>query len=428
MEGEGNSIFPKASMSMSMSMLMKLQDRPTALKSTKSLKHSSSDHSTPLKYQQHGSRVEELVKYMSSVPAYLQLLDRGGSSNQEKALNVGVLNWSHLQTYKNAPINPPSSTQVTKTSINTDKTSESSDVLPVNCKPRSRSPLRRMLDPLLRQKTWNKTKQEAPSRVNIAVEAKPPASAAALDVTAAAATTRALLRVAWKNGYPLYTFSMNNTDILAATRRKPLFGDFECTYTFYYVHQIPNKTKRQTMLSNVVGKMNVKLKNDHQISSREFILVGSQLRPSSPLQPTYFIHDAQLAAVVIEKCQKRAESSNTDMLSSCSSSNSCGGGGGVHNLEDEEEANKPYRSVVVILPNHVHGSSEHGPGTPSSLIDRWRSGGFCDCGGWDLGCPLTILTEKAQKSGSQLFIQVKLPTYQNPVFLFTHMIVKTHSC
>ncbi|KAL0366858.1 UNVERIFIED_CONTAM: hypothetical protein Sradi_3575900 [Sesamum radiatum] len=30
-------------------------------------------------------------------------------------------------------------------------------------------------------------------------------------------------------------------------------------------------------------------------------------------------------------------------------------------------------------------------GGPSNLIERWTSGGHCDCGGWDIGCPLTIL-------------------------------------
>ncbi|KAJ6426587.1 hypothetical protein OIU84_022230 [Salix udensis] len=29
-------------------------------------------------------------------------------------------------------------------------------------------------------------------------------------------------------------------------------------------------------------------------------------------------------------------------------------------------------------------------GGPSSLLDRWRSSGGCDCGGWDMACPLTV--------------------------------------
>ncbi|KAL0392678.1 UNVERIFIED_CONTAM: hypothetical protein Sradi_2490600 [Sesamum radiatum] len=49
-------------------------------------------------------------------------------------------------------------------------------------------------------------------------------------------------------------------------------------------------------------------------------------------------------------------------------------------------------SMDIVIPAGFHG----GPrtrvgGGPSSLIERWTSGGHCDCGGWDIGCPLTIL-------------------------------------
>jgi hypothetical protein len=30
------------------------------------------------------------------------------------------------------------------------------------------------------------------------------------------------------------------------------------------------------------------------------------------------------------------------------------------------------------------------------LLQRWRSGGSCDCGGWDLGCKLRILVNHNQ--------------------------------
>ncbi|XP_051129960.1 uncharacterized protein LOC127250627 [Andrographis paniculata] len=42
--------------------------------------------------------------------------------------------------------------------------------------------------------------------------------------------------------------------------------------------------------------------------------------------------------------------------------------------------------TTVIIPAGIHG----GP-NPSSLTERWISGGHCDCGGWDLGCPVRIL-------------------------------------
>ncbi|PWA40809.1 RNAse P, Rpr2/Rpp21 subunit [Artemisia annua] len=46
-------------------------------------------------------------------------------------------------------------------------------------------------------------------------------------------------------------------------------------------------------------------------------------------------------------------------------------------------------SVVISSGNHGLPSDEsHGP---SPLLDRWRLGGGCDCGGWDMGCPLIVL-------------------------------------
>ena len=45
----------------------------------------------------------------------------------------------------------------------------------------------------------------------------------------------------------------------------------------------------------------------------------------------------------------------------------------------------------VVVPAGVHGGPRTKNGGPSSLVERWRSGGSCDCGGWDIGCPLTIL-------------------------------------
>ncbi|XP_022846914.1 uncharacterized protein LOC111369576 [Olea europaea var. sylvestris] len=48
-------------------------------------------------------------------------------------------------------------------------------------------------------------------------------------------------------------------------------------------------------------------------------------------------------------------------------------------------------SMNILLPAGFHGGPRTRNGGPSTLIDRWIFGGGCDCGGWDIGCPLTIL-------------------------------------
>lgn len=53
---------------------------------------------------------------------------------------------------------------------------------------------------------------------------------------------------------------------------------------------------------------------------------------------------------------------------------------------------EPARSMNVIIPASFHGGPLNQIGGPASLIDRWRSGGHCDCGGWDIGCPVRVLT------------------------------------
>ncbi|XP_039057769.1 uncharacterized protein LOC120201179 [Hibiscus syriacus] len=54
-------------------------------------------------------------------------------------------------------------------------------------------------------------------------------------------------------------------------------------------------------------------------------------------------------------------------------------------------------SMDILVPAGIHDGPRTRNGGPSSLIDRWRSGGHCDCGGWDLGCPLTVLKSRSSK-------------------------------
>ncbi|KAA8527806.1 hypothetical protein F0562_035325 [Nyssa sinensis] len=54
-------------------------------------------------------------------------------------------------------------------------------------------------------------------------------------------------------------------------------------------------------------------------------------------------------------------------------------------------------SMDILIPAGFHGGPRTRNGGPSSLTERWRSGGHCDCGGWDIGCPLTILNTRPSK-------------------------------
>ncbi|XP_050229543.1 uncharacterized protein LOC126678692 [Mercurialis annua] len=55
-------------------------------------------------------------------------------------------------------------------------------------------------------------------------------------------------------------------------------------------------------------------------------------------------------------------------------------------FSDRESVEK----LKVVIPAGNHGLPLDESQGASSLLDRWRLGGVCDCGGWDMGCPLTV--------------------------------------
>ncbi|KDP25435.1 hypothetical protein JCGZ_20591 [Jatropha curcas] len=59
---------------------------------------------------------------------------------------------------------------------------------------------------------------------------------------------------------------------------------------------------------------------------------------------------------------------------------------GKKNFSNGESPEK----VKVIIPNGNHSLPVDENRGPCSLLDRWRVGGGCDCGGWDMACPLTV--------------------------------------
>ena len=281
-----------------------------------------------------------------------------------------------------------------------------------------RSPLQRILDPLLKSKdqihfcgpdtglTRHRAREVSngdnlPIRVELKsadVSCKLPSQITEADCSGQAekqgiSTRQALLKLAWKNGLPFFVFSANDNDIFAATMGKGSVSqkkDFSCIYTIFTAQDIKkkggvllgqgNKSKKHDLVYNVVGKMRVTsfkstgIGFKDSIVMREFVLFGRELAittngcVNSPLS-------SELAAIVIQVPNEMPEDS------------------------DVQSKKKPgLSSVFAIIPCGIHGVSSTGEPTP--LIEKWKSGGSCDCGGWDEGCMLTILTDKIQESSS----------------------------
>ncbi|KAK4789830.1 hypothetical protein SAY86_017134 [Trapa natans] len=281
---------------------------------------------------------------------------------------------------------------------------------------RSRSiPLRRMLDPLLKSKESNcdyfdgllKNNSEPIDRVSSSSKGQPDSSAVLLakyqlDITSCGSINidnsqvekkhgspmvQALLRVAFKNDLPLFTFAMGNDgDVLAATVKECNSSSCKDNHTFIYtflmIQELKKKNsswisqggkgKGKNYVHNVVAQMKVSVSC---ISSlREFVLFSVEPRKQNQLT-SEFLPNNELAAIV---------SHIPLTVYPCSVINQHQGALSK-DLDQDASVN-----MTVILPGGVHSLPSNGG--PSSLIQRWRSGGSCDCGGWDLGCQLKVLS------------------------------------
>lgn len=288
-------------------------------------------------------------------------------------------------------------------------------------KSRSSSPLRRLLDPLLKPKTANcHCPMESSKKDSVLTNKNCRSSNGKFsmekelgrDQRVGCTTTntvdlsknkmyvpsafQALLRIAVKNGQPLLTFAVdNNSNILAATvKNLAVSKKDECNhiYTFFTFREGKKKNgswmnqaskgKGPDYIHHVVAQM--KVSDSHHYDSvsqncvdssitKEFVLFSVKLKQGDAQVTDYEPND-ELAAMIV-KSPKANNFINYAHQSSC-------------------EKDSQNLHVTVVLPTGVHSLPSNGG--PSSLIERWRTGGSCDCGGWDLACKLKILANEKQ--------------------------------
>ncbi|KAG6494508.1 uncharacterized protein LOC122003055 [Zingiber officinale] len=209
---------------------------------------------------------------------------------------------------------------------------------------------------------------------------------------------QALLHLAWKNGLPLFMLSCDGEVLAAAitTTSTSNIDNLECIFTIFSIdgskkkntfwHNSGNKCKQHQLISNVVGQLNVALGEVKSLpygsfdSVREFVLLDASKSVDSRAV-------SELAAMVVQKPPSRKPN-----LWTISAAN------GEKSLNSDQHNAIGQSSISVIIPSGIHGLATDGE--PSSLIERWRSGGVCDCGGWDEGCTLNILSNKFQEHNS----------------------------
>ncbi|KAJ6964366.1 hypothetical protein NC652_002597 [Populus alba x Populus x berolinensis] len=325
---------------------------------------------------------------------------------------------------------------------------QSSDAQNASSRARS-SPLRRLLEPMLKPKAANfhhsgeklqrgsKSTDTVCKSFNIQLDCMP--GTAQIEAVKSDTTTpgkisvsdsfkdkkytsspfQALLRVAVKNGQPMFTFAVDNErDLLAATIKKLSASredDYRCIYTFFSIQEVKKRNGRWTnqggkgkghdYIPNVVAQLKVSgsqfsnlIRQNYMAQSfaREFVLFA--MDPHQAEQQTLdFQPNDELAAIVV----KIPEVINRSTIRDGNQTNKCNNYSEARcNSTSGNVQNQPVLgsqsliNTTVILPSGIH--SLPNKGGPSSLLQRWRSGGSCDCGGWDLGCKLRILVNHNQ--------------------------------
>jgi len=306
------------------------------------------------------------------------------------------------------------------------------------------SPLLRLLDPLLKYKTSSMHYSDEHS-----VTSKGSIDSISLrtinlpDEKTKESSFQALLQLTIRNGVPLFKFVINSErTVLAATTKSLALqekDDLDSYFTFYVVNEIKKKSgkwmshwskeKNCGYAYNMVGKMRVsssKIDESNNENSKrqrvvkEYVLMGVEVDQLDRETPQFFM-SKELAAVVIEiPCENI---NHEELLYS----HNLAGKRCLKCLADEKcfcraQENDIYGSTKVILPGGVHSSPN--TGKPSPLIQRWKLGGSCDCGGWDVGCKLLVLSNQNISSN----IPRSSKSYPERFHLFVQVCFYFSSC
>ncbi|XP_074271390.1 uncharacterized protein LOC141595325 [Silene latifolia] len=286
--------------------------------------------------------------------------DKPQESSLHQRFGFGLARMTRSLSLKEGSIHPPLSSMYVTAKSGPAKTEG-----PLNVHVKARAnPFKRLLDPILKSKVVSHTRKQS----NDSVMEAPPVPVVPIVVPEVeiceALTVKALLHHTVKGGLPLFKFVVETNNEILASTVKSLSSlnkdEISLMYTFYSVQKVRKKSsgwKNQKAKPcrygyNVVGQMKV---------SKESVLYSVDVSKSDAVS-SEIVTGREIAAIV------------------------------VNNLKDEKSA-----QTVVILPGGDH--SQPHEGVASSLINRWRTGGLCDCGGWDEGCKLRILADLQDRKG-----------------------------
>ncbi|XP_076888987.1 uncharacterized protein LOC143539598 [Bidens hawaiensis] len=216
------------------------------------------------------------------------------------------------------------------------------------------------------------------------------------------------LKLRNKNGVPYFEFSVKNPRDVWVAKRWNTGNGFNWVYTF---HTAQNRRK-----SNVSGRGS----KDHR--TKEF-LISAQMQVSCYLCTEIINSEAFNNSMLTEFVlydlarQRQSASQTADGLNPKEESNEAVDLAKV-NSQSNLSSSIPWPvadlhpdlesaaivlqesktdsgqltpvEVSVVIPAGNHGLPSDESQRVKPLLDRWRLGGGCDCGGWDMGCPLVV--------------------------------------
>ncbi|CAJ1927822.1 unnamed protein product [Sphenostylis stenocarpa] len=115
---------------------------------------------------------------------------------------------------------------------------------------------------------------------------------------------------------------------------------------------------------------------------------------SYPLSSAELYSNPEMAAIVLQIPFLRRESlkyERKDRVKAEAYSKLSDLSSAVKQTRKSLQGGKVLEQVKVVLPTGNHGLPSAESQGPSSLLERWKHGGGCDCGGWDMACPLILL-------------------------------------
>ncbi|KAI7728085.1 hypothetical protein M8C21_030634 [Ambrosia artemisiifolia] len=224
------------------------------------------------------------------------------------------------------------------------------------------------------------------------------------------------LKLRNKNGVPYYEFSVRNPHDVWVAKKWNTGDGFNWVYTF---HMAQNRRK-----SNVSGRGS----KDHR--SKEFSMMA-QMQVSCYLCTELINSEAFTNSMLTEFVlydlarQRQSVTQASDGLNPKEESNEVVDQAKV-NAQSNTHTSNPWpvadlhpdlesaaivlqerrtdsgyltpTEVSVVIPSGNHGLPSDESQRVKPLLDRWRLGGGCDCGGWDMGCPLVVFGSPGLKS------------------------------